>query len=332
MSQMITAKDVAKIAKVSTSAVSRAFTPGASISEETRRKVLKVSEEMGYQPNLIARGLRRKHSGLIGFGMLRTDHPTSLQIQQDFVRQFQELGYSTLILNIMDAEHIDEALPQAFQYSIDGLILVAAGLMDKLVESCAKMKVPVVLLKNYSLSGRVHSVCCDNRGGGRIAAEAFVNAGMKRLAYITGSEETYTNRDRETGFRDVLKANNLELIARENGDFTYESGYQAAMRMFQNHKDIEGLFCASDLMALGAMDAVRHEFGMGIPEDLSVIGFDNIPMAAWPSYDLTTINMPNEALVNAAVGLVMEAIESDTEEAVLKFFPGKLIHRSSTRF
>jgi len=326
----VSSLDVARLAGVSQAAVSRAYTPGASISDKMRRKVLAAAEQLGYQPNIIARSLSGKATHLIGIVMVKIGDPFYAKILAAFSRKLQEKGYWTLLLNVNDDLALDQALPQALQYQVDGIVLTSATLSSNIASHCTAMGVPVVLFNRFSLEVAVNSVGCDHAGGARLLADLLVRAGHKRFAYIAGEENSSTNQEREKGYRERLAQDGHGIIARESGDYSYASGYAAAERILNGPECPDALFCANDFMAIGAIDRAR-QMGLRVPEDLSVVGFDDTAMAGWPQYALTTINQPIDRLVAATVDVLIDAIESPENERVIKLIPGELVVRESAR-
>lgn len=324
--------DVARLAGVSQAAVSRTFTPGASVSERTRARVLAAAEQLGYQPNVIARSLIRRSTNMIGLVVMRFTNPFYARMIRDFTRALQDLGYWTLLLNIAEAEEVELTLPTALQYQVDGLIITSATLSSTLARACARSGTPVVLFNRYASSDDVHVVRCDNVLGGRLVADALLDAGHRRLAFIAGEEGSSTNRDRERGFVERLQERGQALAYRESaGDYTYESGHTVAQRLLQGEDPPDGIFCASDLIAMGALDVARCELRCRVPEDVSIIGFDDIPMAGWPGYHLTTVRQPVEEMVQATIQVLIDAIESPSPEPVIQVIAPTLVLRNSAR-
>lgn len=323
--------EVAELAGVSQAAVSRVFTPGASVSDAMRAKVLAAARQLGYRPNVIARSLSQQSSRIIGLVMIRFWNPFYARLLQEFTNRLQTLGYWVLVLNVADDTPLEKAIPTALQYQVDGLIVTSATLSSGLAEECARVGTPVVLFNRYSLESSVNAVCCDNVAGGRMVADALLDAGHTRLAYIAGEAGSSTNRDREQGFTQRLTERGGTLYAREGGDYSYESGYQAALRLLSLKIRPDAIFCANDLMAMAALDAARCELGLGVPEEVSVIGFDDIAMAAWLKYDLTTIHQPVNRMVDATIEVLLQAIQRPQPERVVRFIAPTLTVRSSAR-
>lgn len=324
--------DVARLANVSQAAVSRTFTKGASVSEETRTKVLAAAKELGYRPNVIARSLIQKSTNIIGLVVMRFTNPFYACMIREFTKALQDQGYWTLILNIAQAQELEETLPTALQYQVDGLIITSTTLSSSLAQECVRAGTPVVLVNRYNTNAKINVVRCDSIAGGRLVADAFLDAGHKRLAYIAGDEASSTNRDREIGFVDRLNERGSNLVYRESaGAYMYEPGYEAAKRLLMRDDPPDGIFCANDLIAMGALDAARWELGIKVPEELSVIGFDDIASAAWPGYCLTTVKQPVRQLVENTIQVLMDGIHTPGIENSEVVISPSLIWRNSSR-
>ncbi|MBT3315184.1 MAG: LacI family DNA-binding transcriptional regulator [Anaerolineae bacterium] len=324
--------DVARLAGVSQAAVSRTFTPDASVSDETRAKVMAAVDQLGYRPNVIARSLVQNSTNIIGLVVRRFTAPFYAYIIQNFIKALQERGYWALIFNIGQSDELAEALPAALQYQVDGLIITSATLSSHQADECARAGTPVVLFNRYVSDGHTHLVSCDHCEGGRMAADALLNTGHTRLAYIAGEEESSTNRDREIGFVSRLKEQGYDLAFRESaGDYNYEKGYAAAQRLLEREPRPDAVFCADDVIAMATMDLARYKLGLRIPEDLSVIGFDDIPPSARPNYQLTTIRQPFGRLVDSTIDALLEAINSPDTKVIEKVVPPTLTWRKTVQ-
>ncbi len=323
--------DVARLAGVSQAAVSRTFTPGASVSEETRAKVLAAAERLGYRPNVIARSLIRKSTNMIGLVVMKFTNPFYARMIRDFTRALQDLGYWTLLFNIASSDEVEDALPTALQYQVDGLIITSATLSSRLAEACSRAGTPVVLFNRYAPGQNVNIVRCDGVQGGRLVADALLDAGHRRIAYVAGEEQSSTNRERELGFSRRLAERGHVLALRESGDFSYESGYAAGQRLLGRDDPPDAVFCASDLMAMGVLDVARHDCRIAVPDELSVVGFDDISMACWPAYSLTTIRQPVDEMVELTVQVLEQAIQSGNSEVVTRVLSPSLVVRGSAR-
>ena len=325
----MTSIDVARLAGVSQSTVSRTFSPKGKVSEQSRQKVLAAAQQLGYKPNAIARSLSTQRTNIIGIVMSYITSPFYPYVLEKFTQRLHDLGRQVLLFNAGPNQEVDDILPLVLQYQVDGLIITSATLSSEMVDECVAHGTPVILFNRYVLGTNASAVCCDNAEGGRVVANFLLDTGHKRLAYIAGKENTSTNIDREKGFTQRLRERGLLEWQREEGNYTYESGYEAAKRLLQRHARPDAIFCANDIMALGAMDAARFEMGLKVPEELSIIGFDDIPAAGWPSYALTTIRQPVNQMIQATLDLLIERLEAPQTEPVLKLMPGPLIKRGS---
>lgn len=321
--------DVAEAAGVSQAAVSRAFTPGASVAPETRARVLAAARSLGYRPNALARSLVTHRSNMIAIVMANMWNPFYARALAQFTDQLQTQGYWVLLFKVTDDSRVDDALLAALEYQVDGVIITSATLSGRMAEECANHGVPVVLFNRYTLNSDVNAVWCDAASGGRVVADTLLDQGYRRLGFLAGDPGTSTSRDREAGFRSRLAERGCELYRRAEGDFTYESGITASRRLLGGPDRPDAIFCANDLMAMATIDVATGELGLRVPEDVALIGFDDQPMAAWPHYNLTTIRQPLERLVSATVEVIGAAIEHPGGERVLRILPGELVVRGS---
>lgn len=262
--------------------------------------------------------------------MNRYASPFYSRVLGEFTRKIQEKGHNILLMNIHNEQGVDDILSTALQYQVDGLVITSATLSSTVVESCLQTQTPVVLFNRYSMHNEVSAVYCDGSDGGRKAAELLLPR-HRRFACIKGEEGSSTSRDRSQGFIQAIEENGIRDYLCERGDFTYDSGYAAAERLLDRKDRPDAIFCVSDLMALGTMDAARHKFNLKIPEDLSVIGFDDIDMASWSSYDLTTLRQPLITMVDAAISQLFRSIENLDEGTLVRKLKTDLITRTSTR-
>lgn len=326
----VTSHQVALRAGVSQSTVSRVFSGDERLSEATRSKVLEIARELGYKPNAIARSLITQRTQIIGLVASYMTNPFFPLVLQAFTQRLHELGWRVLLFTAGTSEDVDELLPEVLAYQVDGLIIVTASLSSRMTREVMQRGTPVVLFNRYAPGSGASAVSCANYEGGRLVADTLLDAGHKRLAYITGREDTSTNVDRQRGFLERLSERKATDCKIEPGNFTYQGGFEAAMRLLKPSKRPDAIFCANDITALGTLDAAR-KLGIRVPDQLSVIGFDDIPMAQWAAYDLTTVRQPVEEMIEASVALLLERVDNLSLGSVLKFLPGTLVRRGSAR-
>lgn len=315
-----TAQDVAKLANVSQSAVSRTFTPGASVSEDTRARVMIAAKSLGYRPNAMARSLITRRSRIIALVMGYLENQFYPLVIEKLSQKLQKQGYHVLMF-ISDGDETDGVLDEILQYQIDGIVMASAMLSPDLARQCADSGVPVVLFNRVpdtSAFARhtTSSVTSDNREGGRMVAELLLARGHKRIAFLAGLEKSSTNLERERGFNEVLAQAGVQVFRREVGHYSFERARDAARAMFAGVPPTQrpdAVFVANDHMAIAAMDVLRHELGLRVPEDVSVVGFDDVPQAAWGAYRLTTVVQGVEPMVEATVELLHEQMQDDAQ-------------------
>ena len=259
-------------------------------------------------------------------------YPVALQ---RLAERLQRDGYHVLLF-VNHNPNADDLVSEILQYHVDGIVLAAATLSSALARNCADASIPVVLFNRVMATGSagaVSSVRSDNIAGGRAVAQFLAQAGHQRVAFIAGNEESSTNLEREKGFREGLADAGLHIWARATGNYDFEQARRAALDLFrsgQEHPD--AIFVASDHMAFAVMDALRHELKLRVPDDVSVIGFDNVPQAAWASYRLTTVEQPVDPMIEATVAVLQEYLRDDTPPVARNIVvPGELIVRDSAR-
>ncbi|MEM6710697.1 MAG: LacI family DNA-binding transcriptional regulator [Pseudomonadota bacterium] len=333
--QKITSIDVALAAGVSQSAVSRTFTPGASVAQETRERVQEAAHRLGYRPNAIARSLITRRSHMIGMAVSYLNNHFYPELVQGISAFCQQRGYHVLLFTVGEGDAANRQLQRALDYQIDGLILASVSLSSEIAERCHNAGIPVVMVNRLSDAPTASKVTGANELGGRTIAHFLAKADHKRIAYLAGLDETSTNRDRESGFMTGLRECNRELHARANGQYDADKAAWAAIELMQMAEPPDGIFCANDHMAIAAMDALRSQLDVRIPDDVSIIGFDDVGPARWPTYSITSFSQPVDAMITASSTTIFDAIEaavdgrpyapSSTE------LPGELIVRSSAR-
>lgn len=326
----VTSVDVAKHAKVSQSAVSRTFTPGASVSKKTREKVLKAAEELGYRPNAIARAMISGRSRLIALMVAYFDNQFYPDVIEQLSRKLQQNGYHVLLF-VTEPGLQDEAAQKILEFQVEAIVLASATLSSRLVKECADSGIPVVLLNRYVSSLSASRVVSDNIEGGRLVGEHLVHGGHRRIAFIAGDENSSTSRDREAGFCRGLADLGMSVWDRKVGGYTFEGAAQAARELFSRNERPDAVFCANDHMAFSVIDVIRSEFGLRIPYDVSVVGYDDVPEASWKGYDMTTVAQPSEAMIDATAEILLEQVRKKHVRRRTAIIPAELVIRGTTR-
>lgn len=305
----ITSAEVAARAGVSQSAVSRVFTPGASASPKTVAKVRKAAGELGYRPNVLARAMVSGRSRMIGLVVAYLENQFYPDVLEKLSNALQERGYHVLVfMASQSAGNIEDVVDEILDYQVDGIIAASVALSSDLSERCRLAGVPMVLFNRAQDDPRMSAVTSDNIAGGKSVAEFLIAGGHKKIGYIAGWEGASTQRDRESGLRQGLAKANMKLHAREVGNFRLDEAREATLRMFAEDPP-DAVFVANDHMAMAVLDTLRHELKLNVPGDVSVIGYDDVATAAWPSYDLTTIRQPANKMVAETVEILMAKID-----------------------
>ncbi|MEP4194834.1 MAG: LacI family DNA-binding transcriptional regulator [Aliishimia sp.] len=332
MADRITSLQVAKLAGVSQSAVSRVFTKGASVSPKTALKVREAALELGYRPNVLARSLITGKSRIIGLIVAYLDNYFYPLALEKLSNSLQAEGYHVLVFMASNDTHsTDQVIDELLDYQVDGIITASVGISNDLTARCEAAGVPVVLFNRSQDSADHSAVTSNNFSGGQSVAAFFADAGHKRIAYIGGWEGASTQRDREAGFRDGLAQAGLPLVAHGLGQFTVDGAKEAAREMFGGPTPPDAVFVATDHMAFAVMDVIRSELGLRIPEDVSVVGYDDVPPAAWAAYDLTTVRQRANVMVQETVALMLDKIGNPASEPRHITVESPLIIRSSAK-
>lgn len=330
----VTSADVAALAGVSQSAVSRVFTPGASASSKTVEKVRQAAATLGYRPNALARAVVSGKSRIIGLVVAYLENYFYPEALEKLSNALQARGYHVLIFMASQTEgNIDTVVEEILDYQVDGIVMASVAMSSDIAERCQQAGVPVVLFNRYEAHpGSISVVASDNEAGGRKVAEFLLAGGHDRIGYIAGWEGASTQRDREAGFIAGLRNAGTSLFAREVGDFNLDRARDAARRMFGGPARPDAVFVANDHMAFAVMDVIRFELGLGIPDDVSVVGYDDVPPAAWTAYDLTTVRQRANLMVEETVSALMDHIETpDSASPRRVAIDGPLIVRGSAR-
>lgn len=328
----VTSKDVARLAGVSQSAVSRVFTAGRSVSPKTREKVHACAEQLGYRPNVLARGLITGQSRIIGVVAGYLENQFYPEAIRKLTASLQTKGYHTLIF-ITDSkgENMDDILSEILDYKVDGLVIASVTMSSVLARRCLQEGIPVVLFNRAQEDESLNAVSSHNYHGGKKVAEHLSEIGCRRPGYIAGLETTMTQRDREMGFINGLESKGLAITGRAIGNFDFAEARLAAKTLFGRPDPPDCVFVANDHMAFAVLDTLRHDLGLRVPEDVCVVGYDDVPIAAWPSYNLTTVRQPINQMVEETVSILMQAIDHPTMERRRIYLDGPLKIRATTR-
>lgn len=325
----VTSYDVARLAGVSQSAVSRCLRPDGSVSKATRAKIMKAVDTLGYRPNAIARSLITQRSNMVAIIVANIGfHP---EFTACLSRCFTERGLHVLLFTIDHEADADRVVDQIWQYRVDGVI-AAVRLPRRHIEAFAERRTPLVFLNRFASEIPINSVCCDQVEGERTLVDRLLAAGHRRFGIIAGPSDSAVSVQRvEEAVQRLAQAGVVDVALAE-GDFDYESGKRAMLELASMVGGApDAVICANDMMAIGAMDVARYNLKLEVPEDVSIVGFDGLSQAYWSSYDLVTIRQPVAAMVEAAVDMLMARVENAELATEKRMFTGELVIGGSAR-
>jgi DNA-binding LacI/PurR family transcriptional regulator len=329
----VTATDVARRAGVSQSAVSRVFTPGASVSRAMAERVRRAAEELGYRPNALARSLITGRTRIVGLVAGYLENPFYPAALEALSAALEARGYHILVFHAgpEGEADVERIVGELMDYQVDGLITASVHLSDRLVARCRAAGLPVVLFNRGLPGSGLSSVTSANRAGGRLVAEFLLAGGHRRIAHIAGLLTASTGLDRWEGFRDALRAAGQGVHAFAEGGFDRARAAAAARKMIRGPEPPDAIFVANDHMALGVLDELRHGMGIDVPGEVSVVGYDDVPAAAWHAFSLTTVRQPVDRMVAATVEILMAEIEGGAEPGSVAEIAAELVVRGSAR-
>jgi DNA-binding LacI/PurR family transcriptional regulator len=327
----VTSLEVAARAGVSQSSVSRVFTPGASASAKTVERVRQAAADLGYRPNMMARAMITGKSRIIGLVVAYLDnqfYPLALQLLSNAL---QAKGYHILVFTASNSQGAaEEVMQELLDYQVDGIITASVGMTNDLTLRCAAAGIPVVMFNRGQDGKDVSAVTSANRlGGGQVAA-FLLSCGHRNLAHISGWSGSSTGQDRRDGFCATVAehGHTAQVI---DGMFDRETASAATRTLMQNDTPPDAIFVGNDHMAFAVLDTLRHELGLRVPDDVAVVGYDDVPLAAWAAYDLTTMRQPVNRMVEATIDMLLTRIEDPTTPAKRIEIESPLIQRGTTK-
>lgn len=327
-----TSYDVARLAGVSQSAVSRCLQPGASASSKMRERVRRAALQLGYTPNAIARSLITRRSNLIA---VLISNLTSLyypEVLSELSAHATAHGERILLFALPHESDIDEILDQVLQYQVDGVI-AAVRLSAQQLEAIDRRHIPVVFFNRYLRDRTVNAVCCDQVEGARLLVSRLHKAGHRRFGVIAGPKDSVVGEERVRATLNRL----LELGVRDTpvvpGGYDYESGARGLHELIRlgGSRPPHVAVCANDVMAIGCMDAARFDLKLDVPGKLSVVGFDGVGPSTWSSYRLTTIRQPVKRMAEEALALLMDRVQNPRLPPEKRVLAGEIVEGSSAR-
>jgi DNA-binding LacI/PurR family transcriptional regulator len=316
-----TLKDVALLAGVSTSAVSRSFTDGASVSPA----------DLGYRPNFLAASLTTGRTKLIGLVSNNFHNPVFLEVFDLFTRALQDRGLRPLLVNLSEETDPAASVRMLQQYSVDGVVVASSTLPEGFAEAFRRAGVPVVhSFGRKTDTPSVHVVGVDNVSAGRMAGRELIARGYARVGFLGGPEAATSTQDRLAGFQGAInRQKTVALSISYASAYSFEAG-RAEMQRLLAEAPAEAYFCGDDVLSIGALSALA-DAGLAVPGDVGIIGFNDMEMAGWANIGLTTIHQPVARIIEASVDLVVALVDAPQTEPAVRLFPCHVVSRRTLR-
>ncbi|MDB5980423.1 MAG: transcriptional regulator, LacI family [Pseudomonas sp.] len=327
----VTSRHVAQRAGVSQPTVSRVLAGHPYVRQAVRDKVMAAIRELDYRPNGNALAMRTNRTGNIGVVVSRLANPLYPELLQILGRTLIRAGFRMVVWN---TEEMDEqaAIDAVRESRVDGVIMTTATVASTRLYDALQMNAPVVLINRVVEGWPCDQVASDNLDGGRMVAEYFLRSNRRRIGMIQGPVAASTIRDRQTGFQQALMEQGGVLdqsVCTSVEEFSYKQGFDATCRLLELPEPPDALFCVNDIIALGAIDAARNK-GIDIPEQLWIVGYDDIEMASWKAFDLTTVRQPMIKMSEGAIDLLLERINGYEGEPRIVCLSEEFVVRGSS--
>ena len=329
---MVTIKDIAREVGVSPSTVSRALSDSPLISEKTRQNVKEVAQRLGYERNELARGLVKGSSGAVGLVVADITNPFFSDIAQGVGEVAHRFGYGVMLCDTAgEANRESDYIRLLRRKRVDGLILTSATINDPYLKDLAKTRTPFILVSRLCRSVDAPYVVVDDRVGARLAVEHLINLGHQYIGFIGGPANVQSSRDRMATYREVLQEHGLAEKEEWMGfsDFTQAAGRKAGRQMLSLPERPSAIFAANDMIALGVLE-VAEEMGVLIPDDLSLVGYNDISYASLPRVQLTTVAQPTQEMGQIASEWLLSTIEEHKRHPLHCVLNPHLVVRRST--
>ena len=327
---MVTSRDVAHLAGVSQATVSRVISSASNISPETRLKVQAAMETLGYAPHAGARAMKTRRARVIGVVVSDLGNPFYSEMLDELTGELDRAGYRVVLWNAGGGSHHD-ALAAIRERAVDGVIFTTATGSTVELQVALEQKSPIVLINRIVEGFEADQVASDNIAGGAAVADYLHRHGRTHAAFIGGLSNASTSRDRARGFLERMAelGHPLPEDLRFQAGFSHDHAQYVTSKLLGRADPPQAIFFANDYMAFGALDALRAQ-RLSAPEDFWVIGYDDVDMASWPSFNLTTVRQPSREMARAGAKMLLERLESPELSPRHQQFPCRLIVRGST--
>ncbi|MDD9740660.1 MULTISPECIES: LacI family DNA-binding transcriptional regulator [Marinovum] len=325
-----TSYDVARMAGVSRSAVSRCFTPGASIADDTRAKIMEAARALGYRTNALARNLKSQRSQLVAILASRLDTPFRARQVKHLARALISEGFRPLLLTADHSDDLEPLLSSMLDYNLAGMIVTSDTPPAAVTEECQRLRVPVVLINRNPGSSGGDRIQLDPDAAAEIVFDMLHAAGARRFSVLRPKDRTFTVIGRVNSFCELVHARGMPCQVMPCDGQSFEAGRDAMRRHEATLRSCDGLFAANDLLACGALDGLRGDLGLRVPQDIAVVGFDDIEQASWASYDLSTVRQDAGTQAAMAVEAMSYRLQTPDAPTLVTHLPLHPVARGTT--
>ncbi|WP_434360936.1 LacI family DNA-binding transcriptional regulator [Parasalinivibrio latis] len=326
----VTSNAVAELAGVSRSAVSRTFS-GGHVSKKTREKVLKAAAELGYEENRLAKGLIEGKSGIVCIVSDHVDTPWHAKLSNVLIEAIQNSGRVAMVVTSA-AGDAESALRRTIHFRAEATIILSGTPPRSLAESCIRFGQKLILLDREENFENSLSIRPDNLSAAAKVCQLFTRSGFSNVTFAASKADSQGLLDRLQAFKAEAKKLKLNAQVVRIGETSYESGSQLAVEILSQSSHPDAVFCATDLLACGFIDTARNKFGIRIPEDISVVGFDDIAQAGWAGYDITTFRQPVEEIAELAISFINEDGASKSVRVEPQFVIRSTVRPAPTKY
>jgi len=310
--------------------VSRTYTEGASVSDKTRAKVEKAANALGYSPNALASSLTTGRTKLIGLVSNNFHNPIFLEVFDLFTKGLQARGLRPLLVNLTNEVEPENSIRMLRAYSVDGVIVASSTLPATFAEGFKDAGVPVVhSFGRQSASPKVNVLGIDNIEAGRMAAQTLIARGYKLIAFLGGPISATSTQDRFAGFAEVMNASDVQMTFSYASNYSFDAGRAEMQRLLQS-APAEAYFCGDDVLSIGALSAI-NDANLSVPQDIGIIGLNDMEMAGWANINLTTIRNPVEQIVASSIELMEASLKDDSRYPEARLFACQIVERGTLR-
>ncbi len=306
--------------------------PGSKVSADKQRRVREAAMKLGYRPNTLARSLNTGRSRTIGIVLAYLKNPFYTEALEKLSAEFHEHGYHIMTFfasNLTD--EVDGVVEDLLAHQVDGIILASVSVSNELTKRLQDHGIPFVLFNRGQEDPSIASVTAANFEGGRLAAKFLLAGGHAKIAHIAGWQKSLNGRERKAGFLAEMVKQGMEPFHIVDCEYSRVKAHKETLDLFRSGKGPDAIFVGNDHMAFAVLEALRLELGLNVPRDVSVIGYDDVAMAAWKTFDLTTLRQPANRMAEATVKMLLSMIENPEIATKCIEIESQLVVRSTTR-